>query len=197
VRLLICGEGVTDLGDWSTPQARTRQHSGVIEALLRGTVGDRWSVSAFRAWANARKFQAGDHRRPETRTVLGLLLDAREAECDAVVFVRDRDGYLEREEHVEAGIAEATVLFPNMSVIGGVAIEELEAWLLACKGLTKSESFRQAKEEFARRYPSEDHRQGKVAVVEAADLESLPADALSLRRWRGRALAAFSSSARD
>ena len=142
MKILIAGEGPTELGGWyaesmwrEEPIAR-----GVIEALLLRVCADGWRIVDGITWKRIRKYRAGQHRSAETRTILGLALDAKERGAAVVAFTRDRDGDLEREADIEAGIARAAELFSDMCIIGGAAREDTEAWILALLGVRLPDS---------------------------------------------------------
>src|SRR5476649_489749 len=81
------------------------------------------------------------------KTSFASAQDARDAGADALVFVRDsdRDRYHQRENDIERGIQEAEALFPELDICGGVAKQEIEAWILALLGENRSESHSDAK----------------------------------------------------
>ena len=87
MKVLISGEGSTELGGlaWLPPHRRP-EDIGLIESLLRRTLHGEWQVATGFAWRSIRKFRPGDHRRPETRTVLGLALLAEESGYDLLAF---------------------------------------------------------------------------------------------------------------
>lgn len=190
VRLFFAGEGPDELGEWANepayrPSADTPAAGGVLHALV-GRHTRYETVDAVR-WKTIRKFKAGDHAKPEFRNVMGLALEADERGCDALVFVRDRDGDLERETDIEQGIERASRQF-GLRIVGGTANEELEAWLLAMLGTRKSESFADAKTKLADTHETTTREQ-KCEVVTKANLDELPEDCPSLRRWLERAKA--------
>lgn len=185
-KVFIGGEGPDELGDLSRHASYRSGSPGVLEALLRRVQEDGWAVEGSLLWKQIRKYRAGDHRRPEERNVLGLSLAAREAGCDVVCFTRDRDRDRQREEDLEKGIAAAEEIFGGLRIMGGVATEELESWILALRGERRSEQRADPKAHL-----SDSHgistRSRMVAVVNDADLDALPDDARSLRLWLGRA----------
>ena len=190
IRLFFAGEGPDELGEWANepayrPSEDTPAAGGVLHALVdRHTHYE--TVDAVR-WKTIRKFKAGDHAKPEFRNVMGLALQADESGCDALVFVRDRDGDLEREKDIEQGIELASKRF-RVRIVGGTANEELEAWILAMLGTRKSESFADAKTKLADTHGTTTREQ-KCEVVTKANLDELPEDCPSLRRWLERAKA--------
>jgi hypothetical protein len=191
MKVFIAGEGPDELGDWARhpayrPTKREDYARGIIIALLaRG--GIDVEVIDASLWKHIPKFRAGDHRHPETRTVLGLALRAEEKKCDALVFVRDRDRDEGREQDLEAGISDASARF-SLTIAGGMAVEETEAWILALLGERGSERHADAKSTLATRHEIESCAD-MVEVIDNADLTKLPDDAVSLRRWLERARA--------
>src|SRR5262245_57986969 len=114
VRVLLGGEGSTELGDWCKEPpyrpARAAFEVGVIEALLKRAAPANWSVEDGVLWKKIRKYQVcgpGQPRRAEARNVLGLALLANEQGFDVLAFVRDRDGDVERQQDVRTGIDQA------------------------------------------------------------------------------------------
>jgi hypothetical protein len=195
MKILLAGEGRTELGGWWVEAPYLPPHPeavdpGVLEALLLRVAGKKtWTVASAQRWRSVRKFQAGNHRAPETRTVMGLALRAVESGCDAVVFSRDRDGDREREQDVERGIELARQTF-SMAIIGSVAVEEIEAWVLALLGETRSEQRPSPKERLSQVHGCRELADC-VARVSSADWTRIPEDAASLHRWLDRARALF------
>ena len=192
MRVFLSGEGADDLGDWcNDPQSRSAPPKiGIIEALLRRVSPIDFSVVDARVWKRIRKFQAGKHARSETRNVLGLVNEAEEARCDALVFVRDQDGDTAREASIAEGIRLAQERGFGPSVVGGVATQEIEAWILALLGDRHTEHHVDAKSVLARTHGLTTCV-GKVAVVENADRSKIPDDAASLRAWLSQVDACF------
>jgi hypothetical protein len=195
VKLLLSGEGYDDIGDWAKePMYRAKPPEiGVIEALLRKLNSGEIAIREAIPWKRIPKFRAGDHAHPETRNVLGLAVKADDMRCDALVFVRDRDRDADRQADIENGIKLAQTKFPDLAVAGGVAVEEIEAWILAVLGERRSEHHADAK-----RVLNESHsiagRAAMIGVLEDRDLSQIPPDAASLRAWIARASAALSGT---
>lgn len=105
-----------------------------------------------------------------------------------MVFVRDsdRDRYHQRENDIERGIQEAEALFPELDICGGVAKQEIEAWILALLGENRSESHSDAKTILKSRHQI-DRRIEKVRAIENADFAAMAKDANSLQLWIDRA----------
>jgi hypothetical protein len=184
MKILLAGEGPDDIGDWSAeieyrPTAESFKR-GVVEVLLGRLAPESWRVANGVRWKKIRKYRSGEHRKPETRNVQGLALQASEAGYGAVVFSRDRDRSVQREKDIVAGIEQSQRF--GVRVLGGCAVEELEAWILALLGVAHSESSADAKARLR-----DEHgiagREQMVEVVEAADLDSAAIDAGSLRVW--------------
>lgn len=191
--VFLAGEGVHELGDWYDRTYRSDPpRRGIIEALLRIHPGG-CEIAGAVAWKAIRKFRAGDHRRPETRNILGAVEKASELDCDALIFVRDRDSDGEREQQIEDGIQEAGDLFPEVKVTGGVAIEQIEAWILAILGRRGSERHRDSKQTLAEAGKGTG-REMMIDLIDACDLAALPDDATSLRRWLGRVRATLETA---
>src|SRR5476649_390429 len=139
MKVFLAGEGSDELGDWSRDANYRGQQNvpGVIEALLT-KLGLNFDVINGTPWSLIQKYyppKKSTWRRlnDDTKNVLRAAQDARDADADALVFVRDtdrdRDG--RREAAIEDGIREATDLFPDLDICGGVAKQEIEAWILA------------------------------------------------------------------
>ncbi|MBW2704170.1 MAG: hypothetical protein JRF33_25400 [Deltaproteobacteria bacterium] len=122
------------------------------------------------------------------QNVKGLHLLAEENGLDAVAFLSDRDNKEYREKDIEGAIAlieENNESGPG--IIGGMAVERIEAWILALSGKTKSEEMRHPEKKLGNLGIKNKNTAQFVAVVEKADLESIPKDAKSLHVWLGRA----------
>jgi hypothetical protein len=187
VKIYLSGEGSDDLGDWYRPlQYRADPPViGVIEALTRKVGACSTEVVGACIWKDIRKFTFKPSARGETQNVLRLVIEAEEAEADVLVFVRDQDGYDDRERDVEEGIRQAGERRYAVPIVGGVAVQEMEAWILALLGERKSEGHADAKRVLATRHDIEDLTE-KVAAIEQADIAGIPEDAASLRLWMDR-----------
>ena len=166
MKLFLSGEGPDELGDWyRLPQHRSNPPvRGILEALVHklGPV------------------------RGEVQNVLGLMVEAEEAGADVLVFVRDQDGYEDRQDDIEEGLRRAEARGDMPRVVGGVAVQEIEAWILALHGERRSEQHADAKAVLRARHAIADLDE-KVAVIEGADLTQIPEDAASLHIWLKRA----------
>ncbi len=112
MKILLGGEGKTDIGDFAieVPYRETPPRPGVVQILLERIAGKSHDIVDGVRWDKLRKLRSGAHRQRETRNVMGLALMAKERQCDAIAFVRDRDGDEERQEHVEAGVSAARTM---------------------------------------------------------------------------------------
>jgi hypothetical protein len=192
MKVFLSGEGKDDIGGWATeaPFRGNPPDIGVIEALLRKVTATEITIRAACVWKKIRKYRSGHHAQRETRNVLGLVLEAEELGCDAVVFVRDRDGDPERQADIEAGVKQARAGDFAPAVVGGVAIEEIEAWILALMGEHGSEQHTDPKAVLARQHGITGCAE-MVNAVQKRRLEDLPMDATSLRDWLKEATATF------
>ncbi|MBI5486564.1 MAG: hypothetical protein HY905_04455 [Deltaproteobacteria bacterium] len=197
MRVLLAGEGPTELGDWHRERAWRPSPCapGVVEALARGVGDGDWVIADAVSWKSIRKYRPGGHRHAEARNVLGVVLMARERGMDAVLFVRDRDGLPERGADVETGMRAAAGNrdFRGVAIVGGIAVEAIEAWLLAWLGEPRTEEATNPKAELARRgYGS---CEAKVSLVREHDAAGIPEDAQSLRTWLDRVRRVFGPAA--
>jgi hypothetical protein len=192
VKIFLSGEGYDDIGDWAKepPYRGDPPEIGVIEALLREVATAEITIAAACAWKKIRKYRSGQNAQRETRNVLGLMVEAEELGCDAVVFVRDRDGDAERQADIEEGIRLARDRGFAPALVGGVAIEEIEAWILAAMGEVRSERHGDAKAVLEERRGLAG-RAAMVAAVQERGLQRVAEDAASLRAWLNEANATF------
>lgn len=138
MRVLILGEGATDLGQLH-PDG-TVQREGCVPVFVRRLLAERQTQNAIeiraRELRKIRTFPRGPKRITHSehgysnklRVVLGLDLGR---EADAIVVVVDRDGErnFDRIEELQKGRDELLATRKPCAV--GVAIEMIEAWLLA------------------------------------------------------------------
>lgn len=198
--VLLAGEGPDELGRWY--RELPYQHlgpkdvdvPGLLEALLHKLEVAPWTVVGGAAWRRIPVYRAGNRRAPETKRVLGLALLAGEQGAEVVVFARDRDRDVEREADIEAGITEARALGLKAALAGAVAVEEIEAWLLAMLGDRGAERCAQPKEKLAEQHGA-DCRARKVAIVEEADVERAAQVSPSLARFCERVRGALGDPA--
>lgn len=193
MKVYLGGEGPDDLGDhYHEPQYRSSPLApGLIETLLRRAAKTDFTIAGASVWKRIRKFRFGRPLEGETRSVLGLMIEAEEVGADVLVFVRDQDGYRDREEAITEGLrlAREPGRF-SPAVVGGVAVQEIEAWILALLGDARSERHADAKTVLADKHSISD-RAAKIAAVETADLTKIPRDAASLADWLSQVTATF------
>jgi hypothetical protein len=192
MRVFLGGEGVDELGRFAHARAyavdvsgkrEVEKGPGIIEALAERLKGQPLEFVGGLAWHRIRKGKAmRGVTAAEARNVVGLALDAKDAGCDAVVFVRDQDCQSRRAADVEKGIVAARERCPGLRIVGGMAVEEIEAWLLAMLGERHSEGHPHPKEVLRDRRGIAS-RHDKTRVVEEARLDQLPDDAPSLHHW--------------
>ncbi len=197
-RVFIAGEGPNDLGDWCHLwQYRDDPPlPGALETLLRKVCDEGWQILDGIRWKDIKKLRSryrktgGNQVRinagaNEEKNVRVAALKARERGCHLLAFFRDRDQNLQRQEHIESGIERAKQDSEGLGVIGGMAIERLEYWLVALSGRNGSESLGRTKvAEILQQLCVREKKTGSyVELIESADLDSLPEDACSLRSW--------------
>jgi hypothetical protein len=185
IRVLVAGEGPHELGDWAKEPQYRPQHprDGVLLALMRRIQPDGWTVGRAVVWRHIRRFRVGE-RTGDDLNLRRLALDAREAECDVIVFSRDRDRDEARQRAIEGTLAAWPATDPRVG--GGLAVESMEGWIRALRGERGSENHRWPK--------LPDGTTAFVALVESADLDRLPADAASLRLWLERVRVALGAA---
>lgn len=201
-KIIVAGEGPDELGRWyrESPYRHMSRDGadvpGILEALLGKLHLAPWEIVDGATWKRVPLYRAGNRRAPETRRVLGLALLGAERNADAVVFVRDRDGDREREADIETGIAQAPALGLTTSLAGGVAVEEIEAWILALLGDRHAEEHARPKEKLAESHGLRT-RAEKVAVIEDTQIDPVAWSATSLQRFRDRVRALLGTGGDD
>jgi hypothetical protein len=182
---LLAGEGPTEIGGHARDPAYPDERPGVLFALLEALAPERYVVTDGVLWKSIRKYKAGEHRHAEERNVLGLALMGLERKCQAVVFTRDRDRNAAREKEIETAITAAKEKF-RLAIVGGVAIEAIESWMLALLGDEKAEQHVDPKAELAKRGVST--VEDKVGVVrkEAGNFAEAQRRCPSLATWVAR-----------
>jgi hypothetical protein len=194
-KVFLGGEGRNELGSWDGhPAYQKSGEPGIVEALLLRVQPQGWTVAGAMKWSTIRKFRVGEHGRAEERNVKALCLHAKERGCDVVAFVRDADGDSDRVQMILETIRNEEAIHAGLGIAGGVAVNVMEAWVLAMQGHAKSEDLgrtaAQTKLE-SQGVPSKD-TVAMVRVVENFDLANLPEDAESLRKWMQKASDALS-----
>jgi hypothetical protein len=191
VKVWLAGEGPSEIGDRDSGGERV----GVLEALLRRIEAAGWVVDRATRWKHIRKFEAGRALRGagDDRSVQRLVLHAYEAGCEVVAFSRDRDSDPDREATLERGIEAASRDYPGVGVIGGIARPSIEGWVLALAGTKDTDEMSRPRCDRELELHSiqmgHDAVAAFVAIVERADLGSLPDGCDSLVTWLERARA--------
>lgn len=210
LKVMLVGEGSNELGDWikeapyrNAPRRRRGDAPpamGVLETLLRKVAPSGWSVVDAMAWKSLVKLTPRRSGSGDARSVEAVILHAKERGYDVVVFSRDRDGAKNRarEVAIEGVVASASSAAASPKLVGAVAIETLEAWVLAACGDAKCESYTDPATELATRFNfnvSPKSTAAMVAFIESADLDGASACSTSLAFWLRRARAVFTPSA--
>ncbi len=192
-RVFLVGEGPNELGGWAKePQYVDPDEVGVLQALLEGVAPGAFEVVAARPWsAGGRSFRRGGATTAEARRVAAWFLDAQEKHCDLLVYVRDEDGDSTRAESHAQGRAKGAADHPTVDVVGGLAIQAIEGWLLALRGEPKSERVKARAGKKRVQDAGLTCTADMVECVRGADLDRLPPDAHSLRAWLDQARAVF------
>jgi hypothetical protein len=189
-KIFLGGEGQNELGSrYGEPVYQCDDRPGVLQALLARIKPEGWTVIGACKWCKIRKYRASGKSPKEEHSVLGLALEAKRAGADILAFVRDADDDKERPRHIASAVAKAEMEYPEVAIVGEPAIQVLEAWILAMKGVNGSESLGKVaaqKRLVETGIPSKDTR-AMVAVVADTVLDAIPPDAASLHRWIGKA----------
>ncbi len=116
-----------------------------------------------------------------------------------LAFTRDRDKpkYEHRVKEIEAAIAALDRDEDGPAIIGAVAIEKLESWLVALAGIAGSEGMTRPEEVLSRRGIAEKDTEAMLNLVTDAALSRIPADAVSLRTWLDRARAVLPARVKE
>jgi hypothetical protein len=193
VKVFLAGEGANELGSRAgDPAYQSDKRPGVLCVLLSRIQATGWIVDRARDWKSIRKYRACGAGHDDTRNVLGVALDAKEARCDVLAFSRDLDRDPARREAIEEGIRLVPSAFPAApDVIGGVAVPALEGWILALLGerATEEMSPKRAQDALAAKGVARKDGAAMTRAAEAADLDRIPHDATSLHEWLARARA--------
>ncbi|HVI04371.1 MAG TPA: hypothetical protein VM869_37045 [Enhygromyxa sp.] len=193
IEVFLAGEGRNELGGWCVePSYRDPAPApGVLEALARQVAPSGWCVRDAMQWKNIPKLAVGSKGKGvERKAILAARLHAMERGCAVLMFSRDRDGSKNtaRQHEVEQTLAELASE-DCIAIVGGIAVERLESWLLAVSGRTGTESLRVEKTDSeleALGVPAKDTA-AMVELVERRGTASLPSDAASLSAWLQRA----------
>ena len=187
VDVFLGGEGRNDLGSRAGhPSYQSDDHPGVLQTLLCRVQPTGWKVVRAKQWKDIHKYRAHPTRHGDFHNIVGLILDAKDLDCDIVAFVRDRDTDVDRPQAIDEGIAFARIEFADVpEIVGTVAVPKLEGWILALQGTMRTEEMSPSKAEdlLALKGIQKKDTSGMVAVVEEADFERIPEDAAGLRKW--------------
>lgn len=201
IRVILAGEGRNELGDLVVeapfrPQGKEAQ-PGVLESLLRQVRREGWEVVDALPWKTLPKLQVGLGRKGEEHNVRRAHHHAKKRGCDVLVFTRDRDGvkFAHREEDIERAVEDLQSNGGGPAIVGAVAVEKLEAWLLAVAGKRQSEAFRRPEQELVDLGVGEKDTAAMVSLIERCGLGAVPEDARSLRKWLSQAHDALAEGA--
>jgi hypothetical protein len=186
-RVFLAGEGTNDIGSFAmSPERHDLKEAGVVGALLRKIRQSGWEIVGGIPWKHLHKVRAKGASRGEESNVMAAALRATDPDVDAdvLVFVRDTDGDSERQEAIEQGLARAEATF-SLKIVGGVVDFVLETWILALKGETATEGARKGEVEQRAKAAGFGDKNGfaMIAIVDAADLDAVPSDAMQLLSW--------------
>ncbi len=190
IRVILAGEGRNELGDlWVEaafrPRDGTKARPGVLEALLREVRREGWEIVDALPWKTLPKLQVGIGKKGEEHNVRRAYHHAKKRGCEVLVFTRDRDGvkFAHREEDIDRAVADLRTNGDGPAIVGAVAVEKLEGWLLAVAGARRSEEQRRPEEQLTDLGVEPKDTAGMVALVEQHGLAAIPEDARSLRKW--------------
>lgn len=206
LKVMLVGEGKNELGNWvhAAPYRAARDvrdrslpaEPGVLETLLRRVVPTGWVVVAAKTWmslVHLKPRPAGDG---DARNLAAVLLHAKEQKCDVVVFSRDRDGAKNRarQDAIEALVDDSVTSDGVVKVVGAVAVETLEAWVLAFAGDAKCESHTSPSDVLCALRdvaPKDTSAMAAIVADDVHDLDDAIARSPSLARWVSHARRVF------
>ena len=202
LKVYLAAEGMNELGDWchTPPYRKAGGAIGVLEALLGRIAPEGWRIEDAICWKDLRHVAIDRREKADAMNVRRAALKAAEAGCDILVFCRDRDGEPTRGSEIEEAIAVCGTDWPELRLVGGVAVEKLEAWLLAMHADRRAESRQDPASALGRKKglsTSKGHvtTTEMVEIVLRSDLTEAAARSTSLALWLRRARAAFTPSA--
>lgn len=139
-------------------------------------------------WKDVRHFRARPVRalgRGDTNTVGKLAFLARRAGAEVLIYVRDWDQVRARSSATapreELAQQLAAAGRQGVQAVGGLAVRNIDAWCLALRGDRGSENESNPKARLEGLSVAATPE--KVALVQNADLDNIPADAVSLRAF--------------
>lgn len=191
IRVILAGEGKNELGEFATEPAfrPEKPMPGVLETLLRHVRPDGWRVVDAIPWKKTPKLQVGLGGKGEALNVQRAYYHAQKRGCDIFAFSRDRDHekFVHRDLEIEQAIEALASSKNHPAIVGGVAIEKLESWVLAVAGIRHSETLRQPEEKLRELgIPGKDTA-AMTQFIADSGFGKIPDDAHSLRRWLERA----------
>ncbi|MEW5738648.1 MAG: hypothetical protein AB1938_06955 [Myxococcota bacterium] len=185
-RLFLAGEGKHELGRWANePPWRDAagEEDGVLATLYRRFDPSAEVVDGV-LWRRIVKYQVGEHRGPEARTLLGAAQYAREKDA-VLVWCRDTDHDDERLDDLQRGMKELPEKTSTRWVWCPV-IPCLEGWVLDLAGKQKMpDDERVTKLQKLAQEAGLDTLDAMTRVAETAPLERLSSP--SLKDWLERA----------
>lgn len=191
IRVILAGEGRNELGGFADEAVYRPPNpdAGVIETLLRQVRADGWRVVDSIPWKKAPKLQVGIGGKGEELNVQRAYHHAKKRGCEILAFTRDRDHvkFAHREQDIDRAIDAITNANDGPALVGGVAIEKLESWLLAIAGVRHSETLRRPEERLAELGVPPKSTADMTSLVETNGIRQIPDDAHSLKRWLARA----------
>ncbi|MEZ4299820.1 MAG: hypothetical protein R3B70_33030 [Polyangiaceae bacterium] len=198
IQIFLAGEGRNELGDHASeePYRSDRPSPGVLEALLAQVQPSGWKIAGAVRWRDLPKLRVGLGKRGEEHNVRAAHHHAKKRGCHVLAFSRDRDNpkFAHRTDDIERAITDLATDPAGPSIIGAVAIERLESWLLATFGEHGSESHRHPESHLeSKGLPSKDTA-AMVAHIERTGLAAIPPDARSFNLWLTRARAALTAA---
>jgi hypothetical protein len=146
---------------------------------------ERWKDLTLYRTRNA----SGKRPRKDELNTQALYLRAIDYKCDLIVFTRDRDGDEEREADVQRSMRWLDDRLPNtgMLLVGGMATECIEAWVLALQGEYRAERLSPERAKAAVNARGLQSVDAMAAAIAACDVSQRATDAQSLGAWLERA----------
>lgn len=190
--VLLAGEGKTELGGWGVhPSFREAKPApGVLSAMLEKVSPSGWEIRHAVEWKQLTRYRANEPAlgKDELNT-RALWLLATDHACDLIVFSRDRDRAVERAQAVASGrrSLDEKCAGSGLQVIGGMAHECIEAWVLALAEETRTESLPSSRAKQRLAECGIDDVSAMVSAIGAANMARVSPDADSLLQWLAQA----------
>ena len=118
MKLLVCGEGTSEIG--------RPEQEGVVETLVRSCLEAATRQLSFEV-VKVSQLPKDRTRAGEARRARQAVDEARRRACDGFIYVRDADGH-HAERHRQLAEAFAKLDMPHAY---GIAVETIEAWLMS------------------------------------------------------------------